>query len=96
MLTVVASGRDLLDAAVEEESKIAIYAALAQHFDDHEDLVRVETRRSPQAVFVTVHLAFSDNRPLGEAFATMESLSTDIARGVPNAQATVVPHPVQA
>lgn len=96
VLTVVASGRDLLDAAVEEESKIAIYASLAKHFDDYEDLVRLETRRSPQAVFVTLHLAFAETRSLPEVFATMESLSEDIARRVPNAQVTVVPHPIRA
>jgi cation diffusion facilitator family transporter len=93
-LTAITSGRDLLDAAVEEESKIAIYASLAQHFDAYDDLVRLETRRSPQAVFVTVHLAFSDERPLAEVFATLASLQEDIARRIPNAQATVVPHPM--
>jgi cation diffusion facilitator family transporter len=96
VLTIVASGRDLLDAAVEEESKIAIYGSLAKHFDDYEDLVRLETRRSPQAVFVTLHLAFAESRPLSEVFATMDSLSADIARRVPNAQVTVVPHPIRA
>jgi cation diffusion facilitator family transporter len=95
VLTVVASGRDLLDAAVEEESKIAIYASLAHHFDDYEDLVRLETRRTPQAVFVTLHLAFAESRALPEVFATMESLSHDIARRVPNAQVVVVPHPIR-
>jgi divalent metal cation (Fe/Co/Zn/Cd) transporter len=95
ILTVIASGRDLLDAAVEEEGKIAIYASLARHFDDYEDLIRLETRRSPQAVFVTLHLAFSDRRGLREVFATMEGLSADIAGRVPNAEVVVVPHPIR-
>ncbi len=96
VLTIVASGRDLLDAAVEEESKIAIYASLAHHFDEYEDLVRLETRRTPQAVFVTLHLAFAEERPLSEVLRTMEALSADIAQRVPTAQVQVVPHPVRS
>lgn len=95
VMVIVASGRDLLDAAVEEESKVAIYACLARHFDDYDDLLRLETRRTPQAVFVTMHLAFDEQRPLAQVYRTMEALSQDVARRVPNAEVAIVPHPMR-
>ena len=94
IMTVISSGRDLLDAAAEEETKIAIYASLAQHFEAFDDLVRLETRRTPQVVFITLHLAFTEDRTLGEVYRTIGTLSRDIAARVPNAEVSIVPHPM--
>ncbi|MGX9964233.1 cation diffusion facilitator family transporter [Roseomonas sp. F4] len=94
-LVMAASGRDLLDAAAEEETRLAVYASLARHFDDYDDLVRLESRRSPQTVFVTLHLAFAEERPLAEVFQTIDRLSQDVRQRVPNAAVAVVPHPLR-
>jgi cation diffusion facilitator family transporter len=94
-MVIVASGRDLLDAAAEEETKIAIYASLAKHFDDYDDLVRLETRRTPQAVFVTLHLAFTEDRELSAVYRAIDELCRDVAARVPNAEVAVVPHPMR-
>ncbi len=94
-MVIVASGRDLLDAAAEEETKIAIYASLAKRFDDYDDLVRMETRRTPQAVFVTLHLAFAEDRELTQVYQAIDELCRDVASRVPNAEVAVVPHPMR-
>jgi divalent metal cation (Fe/Co/Zn/Cd) transporter len=94
LLVVRAAGRDLLDAAVGEEAKIAIFRALIANAAHWDDVLRLETRQSPGTLFVTVHLAFDEARSLPEMFASIEVLRQAVVALLPTAQVTVVPHPL--
>lgn len=89
---LMACGRDLLDAAVDERTRLVILRELAHCFDGYDDLIGYETRRSPGATYVTIHLGFLPERTLSEVFGTTESLTTAIAASINGARVAVVPH----
>jgi len=92
---LMASGRDLLDAAADEQARLVILRELARRFDDYDDFIGYETRRSPGATYVTIHLGFAPGRTLEEVFAAAEALRGGIAAGIAGARVSVVPHPAE-
>ncbi|HYH20420.1 MAG TPA: cation transporter [Azospirillum sp.] len=86
------SGRDLLDAAVDEHVRLIILRELAHRFDAYDDLLGYETRRSPGATFVTIHLGFTPDRPLTDVFEAVETLTKAIEAHVAGARVSIVPH----
>lgn len=86
------SGRDLLDAAVDEHVRLIILRELARRFDAYDDLLGYETRRSPGVTFVTIHLGFTPDRPLNDVFDAVETLTRSIEEHVPGARVSIVPH----
>lgn len=89
---LMACGRDLLDAAADEHTRLIILRELARCFDGYDDLIGYETRRSPGATYVTIHLGFLPERTLPEVFDTAESLTAGIATSIDGAWVSVVPH----
>ena len=89
---LMSSGRDLLDAAADEQARLVILRELARRFDSYDDFISYETRRSPGATYVTLHLGFAPGRTLEEVFDTAHALRDGIAASIAGARVSVVPH----
>lgn len=89
--TFLVSGRDLLDAAAEENTLLIIVRELAANFDHYDDLIGYTTRRAPGSIFITIHLGFAPHRTLLEVFDVADRLTTSIDSALVGAQVAVVP-----
>jgi divalent metal cation (Fe/Co/Zn/Cd) transporter len=87
----VHSGRDLIDAAADEAVQIIVLRALVGEFDRYDSFIGYQTRRSPGAIYISIHLGFANERHLGDVFDTMDAIAKEVAAHVADAKVTVVP-----
>lgn len=85
------SVRDLLDCAVEEESRLLIIRALTRHFDRYEQVHDVRTRSAGSKIYIEIFLEFSRNRPHGEVMDTVRSLQEEIKGAINCDEVLIIP-----
>ena len=85
------SVRDLLDCALEEESKLLIIRVLAHNFDRYEQIHEIRTRRAGSRVYVEIFLEFSQESRHGVIMETIRSLQKEIREAINCDEVLVVP-----
>ena len=85
------SVEDLLDATLEETTKLRIMRHMVDHFADYEHLYQIRTRRSGPRVYVEVFLRFDPELRVGDVAHTIDRLRSAIVASIPGADVTVCP-----
>ena len=85
------SVRDLLDCALEEQSKLLIIRALTLHFDRYEQIHDIRTRVTGSKVYIEVFLEFSHERSHGAVMTTVRSLQGEIKRLIRCDEVLIIP-----
>jgi ferrous-iron efflux pump FieF len=82
---------DLLDATLEETTKLRIMRHMVEHFADYEHLYEIRTRRSGPRVYVEIFLRFDPDLRIGDVVHTIDRLRSTIGASIPGADVTVCP-----
>ena len=85
------SVRDLLDCALEEQSKVLIIRALTLHFDQYEQIHDIRTRVAGSKIYIEIFLEFSHERTHGMAMTTIRSLQQEIKRLINCDEVLIIP-----
>lgn len=85
------SVRDLLDCALEEQSKLLILRALTLHFDRYEQIHEIRTRSAGNRTYVEIFLEFSGSRTHGEVMDTIRSLQKEIKSAIKCDEILIIP-----
>ena len=85
------SVEDLLDATLEETTKLRIMRHMVEYFADYEHLYHIRTRRSGPRVYVEVFLRFDPELRIGDVAHTINRLRSAIGASIPGADVTVCP-----
>jgi ferrous-iron efflux pump FieF len=85
------SVRDLLDCALEEQSKLLIIRALTLHFDQYEQIHDIRTRVAGSKIYIEIFLEFSHERSHGAVMATIRSLQQEIKKLINCDEVLIIP-----
>lgn len=81
---------DILDRSLPEPVQHAINRVLAQNIDAFEQLGRIRTRRAGNVLHVELELFLDQTRPLGEASALADRMSSQLAEEIPGVDPVIV------
>jgi ferrous-iron efflux pump FieF len=81
---------DLLELAASQSIRLGVVRGLARHAGDYTELQNVRTRRSSQAAFVEIALAFDDSLSMAEVNRRIEALKATMREEVGEAEVTVL------
>ena len=81
----------LLDRTLEEAQQLLINRALADYFDEYEDLVAVRSRMSGNTPLVEIVLGFAVHRQIGDIQHIVDKIKVTIGELIPGSAVTVVP-----
>jgi divalent metal cation (Fe/Co/Zn/Cd) transporter len=80
----------LVDRTLGEQQQQLINRALAEHFDDFDELVAVRSRTEGHNAWIEVELGFAPGRRVADATSASERVAAHIRRLVPGARVVVV------
>lgn len=72
------SVRDLLDCAIEEQSQLLILRALADHFEQYDQIHDIRTRVTGSRIYIEIFLEFSPELQHGTVMEAVCSLQREI------------------
>ncbi len=85
------SVRDLVDAAMDEASHLAILGAVMEHADQFEALLGIRTRRGPDGRYVDVRVAFAPDLRMAAVQATTDAIADAVSQALGPCDVTVTP-----
>jgi divalent metal cation (Fe/Co/Zn/Cd) transporter len=74
--------RDLLDSALEERSQLLIMRALADHFDQYEQVHDIRTRCSGGKTYVEIFMTFAPEESHGSVMETIRSIKQQVHNSI--------------
>lgn len=80
---------NLLDASIEEPSKMEAVVRLAQHADHYCNFKEIKTRTAGHKKFVEIKLIMPKDMAFSKAYETVSRIEKDIAVGIPGSEVTV-------
>ncbi len=80
----------LVDRTLGEQQQLLINRALAERFEDFDDLQAVRTRTEGSNAWVEIELGFAPERPVGEAAKAADRIAAQVRELVPGARVLVV------
>ncbi|MDD5136397.1 MAG: cation diffusion facilitator family transporter [Candidatus Omnitrophica bacterium] len=81
---------NLLDASIEEPSKMETVVRLAQHADHYCNFTDLKTRTAGHKKFIEIKIIMPKDMPFSRAHEIVSRIEKDIAAGVPDSEVTVI------
>jgi ferrous-iron efflux pump FieF len=82
---------DLLDKTIDESMQLHIMRALAEYFDEYNQVVAIRSRQSGGQVFIEIVLEFDGDRKLADVQKVAERMEKSIQDSIADSQVTVIP-----
>lgn len=86
---------NLLDASIEEPSKMETVIRLAQHADSYCNFRDIKTRLAGHKKFIEMKLIMPQDMSFARAHEVVAGIENDIASGVPNSEVSITMIPCQ-
>lgn len=81
---------NLLDASIEEPSKMETVVRLAQHADYYCNFKDIKTRTAGHKKFIEMKLIMPKDIPFSKAHEIISKIEKDISQGVPDSEVTII------
>jgi divalent metal cation (Fe/Co/Zn/Cd) transporter len=81
---------NLLDASIEEPSKMETVVRLARYADYYCNFKDIKTRTAGHKKFIEIKIVMPKDMPFAKAHEVVSKIEKDIADGVPNSEVTII------